>query len=155
MAFATVSDLVHERKRWGDMSNRRLFQRLQKITKPNKLAAFLQRAADEDRGTLFRDAVDRCNALGYTAIERSNSLWDVVEQPPSPFDNEPIPVRGPAGQVYEDSLRQLEEEITTTHPTIESTYESAKVEMAKRRGRKPEKKKKSLYSRKLRVKRRD
>ena len=131
MAIASYSDLVHERRRWRDMSDRQLFRRLQQITKPNKLAAFLHRAVDENRSTLFRDGIDRCNALGLVALERRPGNWDVVSDPIPPL-------RGPAGEAFGPKS------ILTKEVMKQVEIESEK----------PEKKKKSLYSRKLRTKRR-
>ena len=146
MALCTGPLLINERNRWREMSDRQLFQRLQKITKPEKLSCFLLVATDLNRGTLFRDGIDRCEALGFGAIERGDGWWDVVVADRYNVDRdqdgriESI-TRGPAGQALREALESTG--LMPSNEVIEEILESKKP-----------KKKKSIYSRKLRTRRR-
>jgi hypothetical protein len=133
------------------MSNTQLNRRLQKISKPEKLACFLNVANSRREYSMVQDAIHRCNDLGFVAVEFRRGHWEV--SPARPQDvtigtAEQVPVRGPAGDSYVASLDALREALEDTglSPSDEVLEEILE--------NKEPKKKKSIYSRKLRTKRR-
>jgi len=166
MALCTGPLLINERNRWREMSDRQLFRRLQQITKPEKLSCFLLVATDLNRSTLIRDGIDRCNALGYAPVERADGWWDVIsadryrgEDAPIPTD--PLGLGGPAGRALRELSDGTEfmgdppEEVNETiiSNVHEVPYGAGIPESLEEKKTEP-KKKKSIYSRKLRTKRR-
>lgn len=83
-------DLWHnELNRWDRLSNKQLVTRLNRITKPEKLACFLNMARQTRNYHLYQRAVERCNRLGLVGIERGDMTFDVVPVPPVVYGDNP------------------------------------------------------------------
>jgi hypothetical protein len=98
------------------------------------------------------EGIQRCNDLGLVVLENRPGFWEVVsaEHPSSERIDMSTPVRGPAGRAYEESLDAL-----TLREALEDTELSPSDEVLEEiLENKEPKKKKSIYSRKLRTKRR-
>ncbi len=163
MATCTAAGLIHERNRWRTMDDIRLGTRLRQITKPNKLACFLNVCSDRGNNRLLGRGIARCNILGFSAMETRPGWWSVVVNPTGPFT-------GPAGERFREAADDIRpewedrdggmlvpddvaEEILNTYDR--SDKPKPKVGIIVHPEEEPEpKKKKSLYSRKLRTKRR-
>jgi hypothetical protein len=128
----TSYDLLrHEQKRWDEMNELQLSRRLQKITRPEKLACFLYFAEARGNQMMLLRGVERCNELGLIAINVRPGDW-VVEMSPG---------------------RRVTPEQINEDMDLLKDVEGFKGFEEKPKEDKP-KKKKSLYSRKLRVRKR-
>lgn len=70
----TARAMEHERNRWRTMTERQLQTRLNKITNPDKLEAFLLLARERDARVLFDLAIIRARELGHISIVHRHSL---------------------------------------------------------------------------------
>ena len=133
MATCTADGLIHEHNRWRTMDDIRLLTRLGQITKPDKLACFLTMCHERGEHRLLGRGIARCNILGYSPMETRPGWWSVVGSLVSGRVVRELPDGTEfLGDPHDDDIRPEPEEVILEEP----------------------KKKKSLYSRKLRTKRR-
>jgi hypothetical protein len=78
MARCPANLWQNELDRWDSLDNRKLLTRLNRITKPEKLACFLKMAHATRSYNLFGRAVTRCNDLGFGFVEPITGEYDVV-----------------------------------------------------------------------------
>ena len=154
MATCTAAGLIHENNRWRTMDDIRLGTRLRQITKPDKLACFLNVCSDRGNHRLLGRGIARCNILGFAAMETRPGWWSVVRSPTGPS------IRPDTGEEdggffgvppdRADRIRRVMPDGTEflgDPPEDDIRPEPEEVILEKP-------KKKSLYSRKLRTKRR-
>ncbi len=175
MATCTAAGLIHEQNRWRTMDDIRLGTRLRQITKPDKLACFLNMCTEGGHHRLLGRGIARCNILGFAAMETRPGWWSVVVNPTAsrvprelsdgteflgdPPEDDIRPEMGEDGGmlVPDDVAEQVTEvfrDARTGRVTRTRTSTRPKPKVGIMVHPEKPKKKKSIYSRKLRTKRR-
>ncbi len=62
--MTTISAREHEQTRWNQMSARTLSRRLQRMSRPDKIRAFIEEAERRDSGRLYLEGIERAREVG-------------------------------------------------------------------------------------------